>query len=143
MAQKHRVDWDATAGRNGGAQQNSVGNIEGDGKIQWQIKISRSRSLSFGSGSGKGIGAGQSSCGLGLGNALQNPKEDFASAVGVLRPPVRRMCGRAAHDHHSCPARVQVNFLLVRIVLQDAFHEVTKIYPPLKLKFLYMTLQRY
>ena len=111
-----------------------MGNIDGDGKIQWQSKSSRSRSLSFGSESGEGIGAGQSSCGLGLGNALQNPKEDFASAVGVLRPPVRRMCGRAAHDHHSCPARVQWSCLLVRIVLQDALNEVTKICPPLKLR---------
>ena len=56
----------------------------------------------------EGIGAGQSSSGLGLRNALQNPTEDFASALGVLRAPVRRMCGRAAHDHDSCPARVQV-----------------------------------
>ena len=31
--QMYRVDWDATDGRNGGAQQKTVGNADGDGKI--------------------------------------------------------------------------------------------------------------
>ena len=37
------------------------------------------------------------------------------SAVRVFRAPeagtVRRMCGRAAHDHHDYPARVEVELL--------------------------------
>ena len=62
-------------------------------------------------GLGEGLRARQSSCGLGLGNALQLPKQDLASAVRVVPAPeactVRRMCGRAAPDHHDYPARVQ------------------------------------
>ena len=48
-------------------------------------------------------------------NPLQLPKEDSASAVRVPRAPeasaVRRLCGRAAHDHHGYPARVEVELL--------------------------------
>ena len=51
----------------------------------------------------------------GLGNALQLPKEDLEGAVRVLRVPVactvRRMCGRAAHDHNGYPATVEVELL--------------------------------
>ena len=43
-------------------------------------------------------------------------------------------CGRAAHDHHGYFARVKWSCLLLRIVLQDALGEVTKIYPSLKLR---------
>ena len=52
--------------------------------------------------------------GLGLGDAFQFPKKDLASALRLLRAPegtVRRMCGRAAADHHGHPARVQVELL--------------------------------
>ena len=38
---------------------NSVGNIDGDGKTQWQSKRRGSRSFSLGSGSGEGLWAGQ------------------------------------------------------------------------------------
>ena len=46
------------------------------------------------------------------------------------------MCGRAAnHHHHGYPCRVQVElYCLLRIVLQDALSEVTKIYSTLKLR---------
>ena len=47
---------------------------------------------------------------------------------------IRRMRGRAAHDHHGNLARVQVELLALRIVLQDALSEVTKIYPSSKLR---------
>ena len=68
-----------------------------------------------------------------LGNALQFPREDIAGSVRVLRAPkasaVRRMCGRAAHDHHGYFASVEVELAcFLRIVLQDALSEVTKIY---------------
>ena len=51
-------------------------------------------------------------CGLGLGNTLQFAKEDLASSVRSFRAPeactVRRVCGRAAHNHYCYLARVQV-----------------------------------
>ena len=54
-------------------------------------------------------------CGLGLGNTLRFPKEGIAGAVWLLRAPeasaVRRMCGRAAQDHHGHLARVKVELL--------------------------------
>ena len=57
----------------------------------------------------------------------------------VLRTPaqgaVRRMRGEAALDHHGHP----LGSLLLRIVMQDASSEVTKIYPPLKWRVLLMT----
>ena len=95
--QKYSVDWDATDGRNGGAQQYSLGSIDGDGEVQirepnkqcgkywWKWKdltgeagSRRSRSFGLGAGPGEGLRAGQSSCGVGLGDALQFPKEDLA-----------------------------------------------------------------
>ena len=44
------------------------------------------------------------------------------------------MCKRFVTDHHGHPVKVQVQLFLLRIVLQDALSEVTKIYPPLKLR---------
>ena len=38
LQQKYRVDWDATDGRNGGAQQTVWENSDGDGKIKWDSK---------------------------------------------------------------------------------------------------------
>ena len=50
------------------------------------------------------------------GNALQLPKEDLASALRVIPAPeactVRRICGRAAHDHHGYLARVEMELLV-------------------------------
>ena len=50
------------------------------------------------------------SASLGLGDALQLHKKDLAGTLWVFRAPeactVRRMCCRAAHDHHGYPARV-------------------------------------
>ena len=42
------------------------------------------------------------------------------------------MCSTAVADHHGHPARSKWSCLLLRIVLQDALSEVTKIYSPLK-----------
>ena len=74
--------------------------------------------------------AGQSPCGLGLGNAL--PKKDLASAVRVFRAP-----GCAAEPLTTITAILpgfKWSCLLLRCVLQDALSEVTKFYPPLKLR---------
>ena len=69
----------------------------------------------LGSGPGEGLRARQPPCGFGLGEALQLPKSDFAGALWVFQAPlactVRRVCGRAAHDHHGYPARVEVELL--------------------------------
>ena len=66
----------------------------------------------------------------GLGDAFQLPKEDLEGAVRLLRTPgtcaVRRLCGRAAPDHHGHFARVNVSCLLLRIVLQDALVKLHK-----------------
>ena len=61
---KYRVDWEATDGQNEGAQQNSVGNIDGHGEIQRQSKGSTSSCVSRGLGPGEGIPASQPPCGL-------------------------------------------------------------------------------
>ena len=75
----------------------------------------KKRSFSLGSGSGEELWGGSVFCGLVLGNALQLPKEDLACAVRVLLAPatctVRRMCGRAADNHHGHPAKVEVELL--------------------------------
>ena len=56
--------------------------------------------------------------------AFQFPKKDLASPVRVLGAlavsTVRRMRGGVASDHFGHLARVQVELLLLRIVLQDA-----------------------
>ena len=82
---------------------------------------------------------------MGLGDALQFPKEDLTGVVWLLQEievsSVRRMCGGTAPDHHGHLATATLpvskwSCLLLRIVLQDALSEVTKIYPPLKLRVL-------
>ena len=66
-----------------------------------------------------------------LGDAFHLPKGNIAGAVWLVRAPeartVRSTCGRAAHDHHGYLARSKWSCLLLRIVLQDASNEVTKI----------------
>ena len=111
--QTYRVDWDAADGRNGGAQQ-SV----------WEIVMEMERF----SGNAKGEDQGAVALVLdlakafervswALGNTLQLPKEDFTSALRLLRAPqesaVRRMCGRTATNHHGHFARIQVDLLAV------------------------------
>ena len=108
---KYRVDWDATDGRNEGAQQ-TVWEIlmpmEGfDGKAkegeQGAVVLVLDLAKAFES---------QPPCGVGLGNALQLPQEGLPSVVRILRAPetsaVRRMCGGAAPDHHGHLGRVKV-----------------------------------
>ena len=119
---KSRVDWDATDGRNGRAQQTvweiSKAQEEDQGAVALVLDLAKaSERVSLPRG-------------LGLGNAFQFPKKDFASASRLFRAPeegtVRRMCGRAVTD----PARVQVGVLALA---QDALSEVVnKKQPPLK-----------
>ena len=82
--QKYRVEWDATDGRNGGAQRTVW-------KYCWKwrdpmeeqkkrIKVA----VALVSGPSEGLRACQLPCGLGLGDALLLPKEDLASAVRIL-----------------------------------------------------------
>ena len=79
-------------------------------RFNGRAKGRRARSCVFGLRLGEGLGASQLPCGLGLGDALQLPKKDLAGTLWVFRAPevctVRRMCGRASHDHHGYPARV-------------------------------------
>ena len=123
---KYRVDWDATDGRNGGAQ-----------RTVWVILLEMERYK---------YRAGEENLGAvavtDLAKAFERvslvvwawathfqfPKEDLASAVQVFRASeasaVRRMRGGATAilpgSKWSC--------LLLRIVLQDALCGVTKIY---------------
>ena len=135
MAQKYRVDWDATAGRNGGAQQ-----------TVWEILMEMERF----NGRAKAADQGALALVLDQAKALERvslpvvwawathfriPKEDFASAVGVLRE--HQFEGCAAEPLTTITAVLpgsKWSCLLVRIVLQDALNEVIKIYPPLKLR---------
>ena len=123
--QKYRVDWDATDGRNGGAQQ-SV----------WAMLLEMERC------NGKAKEADQGALALVLdlanafervslpvvwawGNSLQLPKEDLASAVRVLRAPeactVTIITAILPGSKWSC--------LLLRSVLQNALNDVTKKLP--------------
>ena len=87
--QKYRIDWDATDGRNGGAQRTVWENSVGHGEVQTLCRGSgrqRSGGGGPGFGSGEGLRARQSPCGVGLGDTLQRP-EDLAGAVWVFRAP--------------------------------------------------------
>ena len=81
--QKYRVEWDATDGRNGGAQR-TVWEVLMEMEISWKSKSRGSRGCVFGSGLGESLRARQPPCGLGLGDVLELPKEDLAGAVRLL-----------------------------------------------------------
>ena len=111
--QKYRVEWDATDGRNGGAQ-----------RTVWEVLMEMERF----NGNAKKEDQGSVAMVLDLAKAFGR-----VSVLVVWAWATRRMCGRAAADHHGHPARVQVELLALRIVLQDALSEVIKNYSPLKL----------
>ena len=109
---KYRVDWDATDGRKGGAQQTS-----------WEIQLEMERF------NGKAKEEGQGAVVLDLAKAFERvslpvvsawathftfPRKILRVLCGLFRAPeegtVRRMCGRAAPDHHGL-ARVQVELV--------------------------------
>ena len=82
--QRCRIKWDASDGRNGGAQ-----------RTVWEILLEMERfnnraeeeyfgSSGLGPGLDQGFQACQSHCGVGVGDALHLLKEDPASAVRVV-----------------------------------------------------------
>ena len=133
--QNYLVDWDATDGRNGGAR-----------RAVWEVLMEMERF----NGKAKAEEQGAVALVVDLAKAFERvsllvvwawathpsfPLPDLAGAVRLFRAPevctVRRMCGRTAHNHHCCLARVQVElFAFLRIVLQDALSEATNICPP-------------
>ena len=110
--QKYRVDWDATDGRNGGAQQTVWEIFDGNGKIYGKAKEEDQGAVALVLDLAKAFERVSLPCGLHLGDAFQFPKEDLASAVRSFRAPeactVGRMPGGAAPDHFGHLARVQV-----------------------------------
>ena len=76
--------------------------------------------------------------GVGVGDAFQFLQEDFAGALRVLRAPAESVAEPLQTITAILPA-ANWSCLLLRIVLQDALSEVTKIYPPLKFRCLWMT----
>ena len=110
--QKFRVDWDATDGRDGGAWEVLVEMERFNGKAKAEEQGAVVLVLDLAEAFER-----QPPSGLGLGNTHQLPKEDLTSALRLFRAPeectVRRMCGRAATNHHGHFARVQVELLAV------------------------------
>ena len=110
---KYRVDWDATDGRNGGAQQTvwdkSMEMERFNGKAK-EIKV-----LQLGFWTWRRHLSGSVSLWSGLGqrtSAFQGRSVECCAGISSTRGVYsRRMCGRAAHDHHGHPARVQVELL--------------------------------
>ena len=131
--QKYRVDWDATDGRNGGAQQ-----------TVWEILMEMERFT---------YRAGEEDWGA-VALVLDVAKAFERVILPVVwawapRKISRVLCGCFEHQRRvqfeGCvpePLRTITAFLpgskwsclLLRIVLQDALSEVTKIYPLLKLR---------
>ena len=140
--QKYRVDWDATDGRNGGAQ-----------RTVWEVMMEterfhgraqgRSRSLGLGLGLDKGIRVGQYSCGLGRRTSAS--EEDSAGALCVIRAPeasaVRRMCIGAAPDHHGHLARVKVELLAFTCCVAGRVKRGYKNLPSAEVRVFVMTSQ--
>ena len=136
--QNYRVDWDATDGRNGGFQRTVWEILLEMDRFNYQAREERSGSSTLGVEPSEGIRAGQSPCGVGLGAALQLSKKDLAGALWVLRAPetsaVRRMSVQPLRTITAILPGSTWSCLFLRIVLQDALSEVTKItslLPPL------------
>ena len=110
--QKYRIDWDATDGRNGGAQ-----------RTMWEVLMEMERL----NGKAKAEDQGAVALVLDLAKAFERvsllvvwawathfsfSRKILRVLCGYFEPPetcaVRRMCGGAAPDHHCHLARVQV-----------------------------------
>ena len=144
---KYRVDWDATDGRSGGAQE-----------TVWEILMKMERF------DGKAKEEDQRAVALVLdlakafGRVSRPVVWEWAAHVSFPRKILRVLCGYFEHQERvqfvGCVAEPlqtitdilpgsKWSCLLLRIVLQDALNEVTKFYPPLKLRvFLRATTQR-
>ena len=136
--QKYRIDWDATDGRNGGVQQ-----------TVWGILLEMER-LKYRAGE-EDVGA--AALVLDLAKACKRVSLPVAWAwathFSFPRKILRVLCWYIEHQRRvqfeGCvaePLRTitailpgsKRNCLLQRLLLQDALSEVTKIYPPLKLR---------
>ena len=133
----HRVGWDATDGRNGVAEPTVWATLLGMDRFDYRAGETDQRAITLFLDLAKAVGRVESSSGVGLDDALL-PKEDFACALRVTlstrgRVQFERVRSGATPDYHSSSSRVEME-LLLRVVLQDAFGEVMKVYPALKLK---------
>ena len=137
--QKYRVDWDATGGRNGGAQQ-----------TVWEILMEIDRFHGKAKEEDQGALAALV---LGLAKAFGRVSLPevmaWATHFSCSREILRVLCWYVEHQKRvqfeGCVAEPlqtitailpgsQWSCLLLRIVLQDVLGEVTKIYCPLKLR---------
>ena len=115
---------------------NSVGGLDGNGEVQMQGRRRRIKEQWPRCWTWRRLSS-ESPFVVGLGNALQLPKEDLASAVRVPRAPEASAVRCVAEPLRTTTANLpgsKWSCLLRRIVLQDASSEVTKNYPPLKLR---------
>ena len=124
--QKCRVDWDATDGRNGGAQRTEREVLTDMERFSGRAKAEDRRAVTLV---------------LDLAKAIERVSLlvvlAWATHFCFPRKIMRVFCGCFGHDHHGYFARVEVDFLLLRIVLQDALGVVTNIYPSLELRVFY------
>ena len=134
--QKCRVDWDATDGRNGGAQQTVWDILMEMERFHGQAKRRVSSSGSVGSGSGNVLRACQPPCGLGLATHFSFPRKILRVLCGYFEHQRRvQFEGCVAEPLQTISAILpwsKWSCLLLRIVLQDALSEVTKILPSAK-----------
>ena len=83
---KYRVEWDATDGRNGGAQQTVWEVLVEMERFDGKAKEGKQGAVALVLDLAKALESWSPS-GLGVGNALQFPKEDIEGAVWLLRAP--------------------------------------------------------
>ena len=115
------LGWDATDGRNGGAE-----------RTVWEtllemvrIVIRAPASDHVGAGPGKGVWAGQSPSCLGSGDVLQFPKEDFACVVRLLLSTTGGHSLKGASRDRSRPSRPSS---------LNRLRELMMVYPTMKLR---------
>ena len=122
--QKYRVEWDATEGRNGGAQ-----------RTVWEVLMEMER-FKYRAGEDD---VGAVALVLDLAKAVERVSLPVVWAWATHFASQGRFCECCAATLSTrgvCSSKDvrQWSCLLLRIVLQDAFSEVTKIYPSLKLR---------
>ena len=136
--QKYRVDWDATDGRNGGAQQ-----------TVWEIVLEMGRL----NGKAREEDQGALALVLDLAKAFERVSHPvvwaWATHFSFPRKILQVLCGYFEHQRRvqfeGCAAEPlrtitailpgsKWSCLLLRIVLQNALSEVMKFYPPSKLR---------
>ena len=129
--------WEATDGRNGGAQQ-----TVGDEEVQIQSRGRRSRCVGIDSGLDEGLRASQHPCGLDLDDALQLPEKIFR-ALWVVELQRRLQFEDCATEPLQTITAIlsesKLSCLLLRIVLQDALRESQKFTFNWNGRFLWMT----